>query len=405
MTTVSPPSAPSPSWSSTAKLVFGLTFVAVIIALVISLKAFIGPALLAIVVVYLLYPVVSGFSRLTRIPWKGSVAIIYLVFLAALIALSTWAGVTVAHQVESLVGIIQQFIEDIPRLAEQFSSPILQIGPYTFDLSQYLNLNTLSDQLLQLVQPALTQVTRTAGTLATGAVETVAWGGFTLLVSFFVLTDLGQRTSSLDFIRIPGYDSDIRRMGVELGRIWNAFLRGQVIIFVLVVLAYTVLMLTLGVRFAFGIALLAGFARFVPYVGPLISSIVTILVSLFQGGNYFGLEPVRYAVMVIIAAVILDQIFDNFISPQIMGQTLRVQPAAVLVGAIVAANLIGVIGLVLAAPVVATLKLLITYILRKILDLDPWEYLDQPRSEDVFGWVRLARRVKVWLLRRFRPQK
>jgi predicted PurR-regulated permease PerM len=109
--------------------------------------------------------------------------------------------------------------------------------------------------------------------------------------------------------------------------------------------------------------------------------------------------------MVIIAAVILDQIFDNFISPQIMGQTLRVQPAAVLVGAIVAANLIGVIGLVLAAPVVATLKLLITYILRKILDLDPWEYLDQPRSEDVFGWVRLARRVKVWLLRRFRPQK
>ena len=171
---------------------------------------------------------------------------------------------------------------------------------------------------------------------------------------------------------------------------------GQIIIFVLVVIFYTLLMTILGVRFAVGIAIMAGLARFVPYLGPFATWTVTVLVAFLQGQNYFNLEPFRYALLVIVAAVILDQIFDNFVSPQIMGQSLRVHPAAVLLGALVAANLIGIIGVVLAAPVVATLKLFGTYFIRKMLDLDPWLEIETAAAPGLAGFRKIVQLLKIW---------
>ncbi len=69
---------------------------------------------------------------------------------------------------------------------------------------------------------------------------------------------------------------------------------------------------------------------------------------------------------------LVDQIFDQIISPRLMGDTLGVHPAALLIVAIMAANLLGVVGLVLAAPVLATLQLFGRYATRKMLDMDPF---------------------------------
>ena len=118
-------------------------------------------------------------------------------------------------------------------------------------------------------------------------------------------------------------------------------------IVILVIVSYSILLSILGVRYAFAIALLAGLARFVPYIGPLVTYIILGLVTLFQGGNYFNLVPIYYTLLTIILSILMDQIYDNLVSPRIMGRSLGVHPAAVLVVAIIAANLIGLIGLLL----------------------------------------------------------
>jgi predicted PurR-regulated permease PerM len=71
-------------------------------------------------------------------------------------------------------------------------------------------------------------------------------------------------------------------------------------------------------------------------------------------------------------ALLIDQIFDNIVTPRIIAQALRVHPAGVLVAAIIAANLLGLLGVVVAAPILATVMLLWRYTMRKMLDLDPW---------------------------------
>jgi predicted PurR-regulated permease PerM len=171
---------------------------------------------------------------------------------------------------------------------------------------------------------------------------------------------------------IPGYSDDIRRLGFELSRIWNAFLRGQMIVFFLTAISYTIVFSILGVGYAIGIALLAGLAKFVPYVGAFIVWTTLALVAYFQPGTIFGLTPLAYAILAVTLAVLIDETFDNVITPRIIAQALRVHPAGVLVAAIIAANLLGLLGVVVAAPMLATVALLWRYTLRKLLDLDPW---------------------------------
>jgi predicted PurR-regulated permease PerM len=206
----------------------------------------------------------------------------------------------------------------------------------------------------------------------------LGWGAFVLVISYFLLADAGHVPDLLTNIELPGHADDIRRLGRELGRTWNAFLRGQLIIFIMIIISNFLLMTLLGVRNALGLAFLAGLAKFVPYIGPLIAGIVTALVAFFQSSNYLGIEPFTFAIVVVVAAVVLDQIYDNLVSPRIFGQTLGVHPAAVLIAAIIAANLIGFVGLLLAAPVLASLQLFGRYAMRKMVDMDPWPEPEAP---------------------------
>jgi predicted PurR-regulated permease PerM len=199
--------------------------------------------------------------------------------------------------------------------------------------------------------------------------------------------------SSLIHIELPGHTEDLRKLGRELSRIWNAFLRGQIFIFFLTFVVYTIMLSVLGVKYALGIALMAGLARFLPYIGPAITWIVMALVTFFQTSKPFNLEahPLIYTAIVVGLALFIDQIMDNVVMPRIMAQTLRVHPAAVLVAALVMANLLGILGMVIAAPALASLALLGRYTMRKMFDQDPFPAWDTSPPPAPLGREWMAR--------------
>jgi predicted PurR-regulated permease PerM len=137
-------------------------------------------------------------------------------------------------------------------------------------------------------------------------------------------------------------------------------------------MVYTILLSALGLRYAIGLAFLAGLARFLPYIGPAINWVILVLVAYFQPFKLFDMQPLAYTLLVVVLALLIDQVFDNLVSPRIMADVLKVHPAGVLVMALVAANLLGILGVVIAAPFLATLQLFGQYVLRKMFDQDPW---------------------------------
>ncbi len=399
------PSDETPNWGPTTKLIIGMSFVAFVAALLVRFRGIIGPLILAFVLTYLLHPVVSFIQRASKLSWRASVGVLFVFFMIVYAGLITVTGLTVVQQLQNLVNFIVLRVNDIPALVADLSTQVYKFGVFEFSLEQF-DLQTLSEQVLGVVQPLLGRLGGLISTFATSAAVGLGWSLFVILIAYFLLADAGRVPDRLVNIELPGYDYDVRRIGHELRKIWNAYLRGQLIIILLVIISYTVLMLILGLRFAFGIAILAGLARFVPYIGPVTTSIVTFLVAFFQPGNYFGLEPFWYAILVLALAFVVDQIFDNLISPRLLGDRLGLHPAAVLVAAIIAANLIGIIGLVLAAPVLATMNLLGRYVLRKMFDQEPWPTDEESvvRSTELppsrlsrvvrDGWARLRQRSK-----------
>lgn len=393
----------SPPWSSTTKLVVSLTIVAIAAGLFIKFHGIIGPLLLAFVLAYLLSPLASMMQRRLHLSWQLAVGLIYLLLLVTLLGLLTLGGLGLVQQISSLVTVVQQNLSSLPKVLQDMSGRIYQLGPFQLDF-RHMDLAPLSSQLLGMLQGVLGRTGTLLSTVAGGAAQFVGWGLFVMLISYFVLADSGGLRGGILSLDVPGYSDDVRRLSAELGRIWNAFLRGQIIIFILTTITYTVVFGILGIRYAIGIAFLAGLSKFLPYVGPFITWTTLALVAYFQNYTVFGLSPFGYALLAVGLGVLIDQTFDNVISPRIIGQALRVHPAAVLVAALIAANLLGLLGVVLAAPMLATVLLFWRYMLRKMLDLDPWPAGDvlppPPPGAHALARVRRFVRDQVGRMRR-----
>jgi len=365
------PSAASPRWSSTTKLLVGLIIIGIIAFLLYRFTSLVPKLLMIFVLVYLLHPVTAAFSRGLGISWRASVNILYLLIVIVLIGLLAWGGVGLVQQVQSLIIQVQTVVANLPSYVANISGQVFQIGPFALDM-RTVDLKAISQQLLSLIQPLLGRTGDLVGTLAGGAVEVFGWSLFILTVSYFVMVESNGLREDLVKIEIPGYTEDLRKLGSALSRIWNAFLRGQIIIFALAVGIYSILLPALGVRYALGLALMAGLAKFLPYIGPAITWVVMGVVTFFQPFKPFDLNPLLYTGIVVVVTLSVDQVIDTLITPRIMARTLKVHPAAVLVAALIAANLLGLLGVVIAAPFLATIMLLGRYVMRKMFELDPW---------------------------------
>ncbi len=382
----------SPKWGQTTKMVIGLTVIAILVFLFIQFREIVGPLILAFILAYFFHPLAARLSKAVRIPWRAAVNLIYLILIIVLVGIFTALGFAIVQQTQSLVSFVQRFVSDLPNIVADISTQSYKFGPFVLDFS-HLDLTAIANELLGVLQPLLGKAGGLVSTVATSAVSTIGWGFFVLMISYFLLNESGQVPERLVSIEIPGYNADTLRLGHELGHIWGAFLRGQLLISLLVMIAYTVLLTILGVRFTLAIALMAGVAGFIPWVGPALTWLTVALVAFLQPGNYFGLAPLKYAFLVLVACLLLNQIFDNLISPRLMGRTLGVHPAGVLIAAIVVTKLIGFVGLMLAAPVLATLNLLSRYIVRKMFDQNPWpEEIKEPETIE-HSWTRLLHRL------------
>lgn len=366
----------TPRWNTATKLVIGFTLVALTAGLIIRFNHLLPPLILALLLVYLLYPAAAFLNHRAHLQWGLAVGLVYLLLIVLFLGLAALGGLELIQQIRSLVKMVESSLTELPALTARLTALRWQFGPLTLDFSS-LDLNQLSSQAIDWARSMLGRTGELLGNLAGSALGSLGWSAFVLLLSYFTLAESGGLRESILHIELPGYSADLKRMGQELGQVWNAFLRGQLILVSLAITIYTLVLGLLGVRYAFGLALLAGMARFLPYVGPAISWTILALVAFFQPYQPLGWTPLAYTLMVLIIAWLIDGILDNLISPRIMADALKVHPAAVMISALMAANLLGLLGVVIAAPMLATLQLLLRYLVRKLFDLNPWEGLGE----------------------------
>jgi predicted PurR-regulated permease PerM len=367
-------SSTSPRWSGTAKLVVALLSAIILIYILYRFQTFLAPLLLSFLIAYLVHPLAKFLHERLKIPWRVISTILFLLIFLMVIGLITWGGISIVEQVQNLLDYLQKLVGQLPEFIDNLTHTPLVIGTFSIDLSRF-EMNDVWTQLQGVVEPILSGAGSLIGSIASGAATTVVGLIFIILIAYFIMIESGGMRDQMIKLSIPKYQDDIRFLGSQISKIWNAFLRGQLLVFMITVIVYSILLSILGVRYFFMLALLAGLARFVPYVGPFVAWTTYALVALFQT-NYLGLRPFPFALIVVGCAWVTDVIMDNFVSPRVMSNALKIHPAAVLVMVFISGSLFGFIGVLLSAPLLASIQLIATYILRKLMDLDPWEGLE-----------------------------
>jgi predicted PurR-regulated permease PerM len=345
-------------------------------------QSLIGMLVLAAILAYLLEPIINFFDERTTIRRGLLIIIVYVVLAAAVLGGFFALGIASYQQIANLIALMPDLIQNAAEILSSFinGSRPLSLGPFEIDPG-VISWDRITEQILNLTDPILSQSTTIVSRFAASTLRTVFNVVFIFILSIYLATDLpslGDRVKN--FAQQPGYSGDVEQLIPELRRVWRAYLRGQIILGLVIFVVVWIGLTLLGVQNSLALGLLAGLLEFVPTVGPVISAIVAILVALFQPDNYLGVASWQFALIVLALMIVIQQVENNLLVPRIVGGALDLHPLIVIVSVFMGASLAGILGAILAAPVVASLKLLGQYTWRKLFDLPPFPEEEPPQE-------------------------
>jgi predicted PurR-regulated permease PerM len=386
----------SPRWGWATKLVVGLLLIAGLLALIIRFDEYFKLVITAFIISFLLHPLCRLITKRLKISWRVATAIVYFLIAGLTLWLITSAGSTIIIQVQNLFKSLTQNVGGLTTFLETWSNRIITIGPFNFTLP-YLDTDVIAQTITGYLQPAATQAGKLVGLV----------GGFlfnliiTYMVSFFITSETNGVQKRMININVKGFEKDFRRIGLEVSKIFNAFIRGEFTVVAIAIIVYIICLGILGLPYFLVLALIAGLGRFIPYIGAWIGWIGFIIGAILQDPTPYGLTKLMYVILVMSIAMVIDMVLDHVLTPKLMGDTLQVHPAAIMISALIGGQIFGLLGIILAAPTFATLKLLFGYATKKLFDQDPWEgmsYYRKPKEPALLIALRkLFNKFRAWL--------
>lgn len=310
------------------------------------------PFIFAFLIAYLLNPIVKLVEK-RRLPKCWAILWVYL-------AVFVLSGIIFVFGVPHILGELNRLISEIPKLTLEVQSILanLQTGYSRFALPESIK-QVINERIIHF-QELLLEAVR-AGTES--LVQLVSYL-FSLIIApvfaFYMLKDIDQIRNSLTLTIPRRYRSDILAIGRDVDEIISAFLRGHLLVCVIVGILTGVGMYLIGLDFALIIGIIAGVAELVPFLGPIITGIPAISLALLVSR-----ETALYAAVVIL---VVQQLENAVISPKILGESMGLHPLAVIFAIMAGGELYGLLGVLLAVPGAATLKVVLRYIYLKLVD-------------------------------------
>ena len=313
-----------------------------------ALSTFIA-LLLAIILGEAIRPMVARLQRY-RIPGPLAVLIIYIVVLA-IVAFLLWL-------------LLNPLISQVTTLANDLPGYLAQLRQRGDDLRQFLNaqgalsqfITSLSSSLASLAQQAIPRLLAVPLSLLTGVFGLFINVVVVLTMALFWLMASEKLRPFVVGLFPEGSQDHVASVLTEIGRGFGGYIRGTLISMVLIGALSGAGLAILNVPYALLLGLLAGLTELLPFLGPWISGSVAVVVALIT------VDPVK-AIEVIVLFFVVFEVEGNLIQPLVMSRSVHVDPLLVIVAVLVGINLLGIIGAILAVPIVAAAQILIVRVL------------------------------------------
>ncbi|HEY9526841.1 MAG TPA: AI-2E family transporter, partial [Anaerolineales bacterium] len=318
---------------------------------------------IAAFVAYLINPAVVYLTTRTRMQRVAAVNLVYFSAVVLLIGLPATLLPIFADEAQFV-------IEDILNLANQLrqtlASPI-RIGGLVFHLEEW------GQSIFQAQNAVLSPIPeRTLQLLETTSVG-VLWFLVILVSVHLFLSQWPTMRDWLINLAPPPYRPEMEELYNRIRRVWLAYLRGQIVLMLIVGVVFTLAWLILGIPGAFVLGVIAGLFTLVPDVGPFLAMVLAAGVALLEGSTWIPLSNFWVTGIVLIVYLVLINLKNFFLRPYIMGRSVHMNEALVFIAIIIATILKGILGALLVVPLLASVVVIGGYLQRRVLGLPPFE--------------------------------
>jgi predicted PurR-regulated permease PerM len=349
-------------WSTpTRYFVLGLLVILLFIGLW-YIRSVLEPLIIAAFIAYLISPAVSYLGQHTKLSRRAAVNIVY--WISILVFVGAPASMT-----SLFFGEFQRIVSDILNLIDQLTAWL--ITPHTFG-GLYIDLSQPASQLAQFRTTFLSSLAENALHL----LEQTSLGALWLLVVLVAVYYLLNAWSGLREQMIgafpEAYQDELHELYQRVRAVWMGYLRGQILLMVIVGVVFTVAWAILGIPGALVLGVIAGFFTIIPDVGPFLAAALAVGVALLEGSSWIALPNYAVAAIVLAVYLVLINLKNFFMRPFIMGRSVHMPEPLVFVFIIMATVLWGILGALLVIPVAASLAVLFDYLRRRALGMPPF---------------------------------
>jgi predicted PurR-regulated permease PerM len=353
-----------PRWSSTTKRVVVALMALAGLYIVYRAGDIVRPFVWAGVLAYILLPVVALLERRLTMPRTAAAAIVFLGLLATIIGGGRILVPLSLDQIRELQRTLPSLVANAQNTLAETAD---QVGLEDLDalIVNFAGVNDLAQMVARGAVPFIVGIGRFL-------LEFLLF----LIATFFLLRDAPRLLQWFRRILPASQRNELIPLVAQVNTLLGRYVRGQVFLIGVMSTATFIGLSVLQVPFALLLALMTGVLEVIPIVGPITAGAIACLVALGHPAPW-GLSQIWYVAIVAAMYTVLRHSEDYFVIPLVIGRIVKLHPAVVIFSLLTGGALYGLLGVLVAVPVAATIRLVLIYVGAKLRDEDPFPRLEQ----------------------------
>ncbi|MEO8744457.1 MAG: AI-2E family transporter [Candidatus Dormiibacterota bacterium] len=335
------------------QIVFGLAALVVSVIVLYLLRDFLGAFVLGAAIAFLIQPTVT---RLVSIGIPRVLALV-LVFLVIIVAMAGLVLLIVPLVVNE-VGRLQLQVPSLAVAAQDRINSLQGAPVQIFGIT--VDIKGTTDAINSHLKEYLLGQFGNAVTIGVTALTTLLQLVLMFIVAFLLALDAASVRRVLRRLVPNDYRTDFDQIWRRVRKMLYAYVRGQLIIAAIIGVLSGIACWILGLADPVALGLIAGITALVPYLGPFLGAIPAILVGLAAG-------PLT-ALLVAVVYFLISNVILNFVYPKVMGDAVKLPPILVIVAFIAGFSWAGILGMFIAVPIAATLRILFGHIYPRLYE-------------------------------------
>ncbi len=295
----------------------------------------------SILLTYALLPAVNRLSAFRYIPRALAILAVYVGMATALAVFVALISVPLADQIE-------QFADDYPQYQAQFESGIPETQQWLEDRRVDYDLQTSADQFVDRLEDSAAGVVSRTGSILASFFGTISSVFFVLFVTAYFLHSGSRFVDRLIQLFPKRRQRFVRKVAHDYDRILGRFVRGQLLIALIVAVAVGLFAKLIGLPYSVIVGVVAGITALIPVIGALLGMVVPILIAAL-------VSPILIPIFIAFF-LLLNEFTDKILYPRIVGRAVELHPLMVFFGLLVGVQLAGIAGALLATPLLGLLK-------------------------------------------------